>query len=603
MFNSTNNFKTTNLTIRYSIALSLVALLSISAYTLMHVIHHSLTADSPLINISGRQRMLSQKLSKEALLLAQSQTPEMKEHYRQLLKDTLTNLSRVHKGLQNGMKELQLPGVKSLEIRNLFLEIEPHYQIIKNTADKILILDSFHLIQLSPRSPLVQEIVQTSSLYLKWMDKMVFQYEKEAQVKVKTLKRYGMSILIMIMLLLLSEALFIFRPIVKKVKKNYDYLQNANEQLKQDVIERKMMEEKIQQQNKLLKNTLESLNYPFYVVDADDYTIKIANSAANKDSLTENSTCFALTHNRSIPCDSAEHPCTIKEIKKTKKPVTLEHIHYDKDDNAIYDEVHGYPIFDSEENIAQVIIYCRDITERKRIEEQIKASLEEKGMLLREIHHRVKNNLQVISSLLKLHSGDKGDKQYIEMLKDSQNRIKSMALIHEELYKSKDLANIDFDDYIKNLAKSLFRSYGISNGRIALKIDVEEVSLGIDTAIPCGLIINELISNSLKHAFPDDREGEIKIVLRLTDEDEIELTVSDNGVGIPEDLDFKKTESIGLKLVTNLAEKQLHGVVKLNQSKGTEFQILLKKIQSKTRKGYKRIAKAQSYKSYSVPLG
>jgi len=210
--------------------------------------------------------------------------------------------------------------------------------------------------------------------------------------------------------------------------------------------------------------------------------------------------------------------------------------------------------------------------ERKRMEEQIKASLREKEMLLREIHHRVKNNMQLISSLLRLQSRYIKDKKYIEMLKESQNRIRSMAFIHEKLYQSKDLANIDFNGYIKSLTDDLFRSYG-ANGKIALKTDIEGVSLGVDTAIPCGLIINELVSNSLKHAFPEDREGEIKIALRRTDRNEVELVVSDDGIGIPEDLDFRNTESLGLQLVTSLAESQLQGKTELNRAKGTEFRI------------------------------
>ena len=211
--------------------------------------------------------------------------------------------------------------------------------------------------------------------------------------------------------------------------------------------------------------------------------------------------------------------------------------------------------------------------EHKRMEEQIKASLKEKEVLLREIHHRVKNNMQVISSLLRLQSEYIKDKKYIEMLKESQNRIRSMAFIHEKLYQSKDLANIDFNRYIKSLTDDLFRSYGVSTDKIALKMDIESVSLGVDAAIPCGLIINELVSNSLKHAFPGGREGEIKIVLRRTDGKEIELLVSDDGVGIPEDLDFRNTESLGLQLVTGLSEDQLQGKIELNRAKGTEFRI------------------------------
>jgi PAS domain S-box-containing protein len=219
----------------------------------------------------------------------------------------------------------------------------------------------------------------------------------------------------------------------------------------------------------------------------------------------------------------------------------------------------------------------QDITERKLAEGQIKASLKEKEMLLREIHHRVKNNMQLISSLLRLQSGYANEEIFHNVFKDCQNRIISMSLIHEKLYRSKELTKIDLNDYIRDLVSRLFQSYNACESTIALNIDVENVSLGIDLATPCGLIINELVNNSLKHAFPYGREGEIKVALKQTDENTFELLVSDNGVGIPEDLDFRKTESLGLRLVTILVEDQLEGEISLDRSKGTEFQIKFKR--------------------------
>ncbi len=211
------------------------------------------------------------------------------------------------------------------------------------------------------------------------------------------------------------------------------------------------------------------------------------------------------------------------------------------------------------------------------VEEQIKESLTEKEVLLKEIHHRVKNNMQIISSLLRLQSRDVTEKKYIDMFTDSQNRITSMSLIHEKLYQSKGLAKIDFDDYIRDLANGLFQSYG-ANSNIKLFIDVRDVSLGIDSAIPCGLIVNELVTNSLKHAFPDDRRGEVLISLHPNPENMIELIVRDNGVSIPANIDIRKTESLGLHLVTILVENQLHGEINLNRSKGTEFLIKFKDV-------------------------
>jgi len=214
-----------------------------------------------------------------------------------------------------------------------------------------------------------------------------------------------------------------------------------------------------------------------------------------------------------------------------------------------------------------------DITERKIAEEKIEATLQENEILLREIHHRVKNNMQIISSLLGLASETIKDKKYVDMFRESQNRINSMSLIHEKLYRSRDHAKIELKDYIRDLAHALFQSRGVKKGTILLNLNIENVPLGIDLSIPLGLIINELITNSLKYAFPEDRKGEIKVSFHLIDENTFELIVSDNGVGIPYDMDFRKTESLGLRLVTLLAENQLKGNIDLDRSKGTEFNI------------------------------
>jgi ammonium transporter len=211
------------------------------------------------------------------------------------------------------------------------------------------------------------------------------------------------------------------------------------------------------------------------------------------------------------------------------------------------------------------------------------SSLQEKELLLREIHHRVKNNLQVISSLLSLQSRSSKDEHAIEMAKESQNRIKVMALIHEKLYRSKDFANVEFNDYIKNLVHDLFASYKVSTSRISLKMEIENISLGIDTAIPTGLIINELVTNCLKYAFAKDTDGEVRISLRSIDDGQNELIVSDNGVGIPENLDIKKAESLGLRMITNLTERSLHGKVNINRDNGTKFQIIFKEKEYKDR--------------------
>jgi PAS domain S-box-containing protein len=222
--------------------------------------------------------------------------------------------------------------------------------------------------------------------------------------------------------------------------------------------------------------------------------------------------------------------------------------------------------------------YCaiiRDITDRKHAENEIMKSLSEKEAMLKEIHHRVKNNMQIISSLLSLQCRYIKDKEAFNVFKESQNRVKSMALVHEKLYQSEGLAEIDFTKYIKNLVRELFRSYGVNKTIIDLNIDAEKIFLDIDTAIPCGLIINELVSNSLKYAF-DGRKGEIYINL-YSFEDKISLIMGDNGKGLPDNFDLENAETLGLRLVKTLVD-QLNGTLELIINEGVEFKIIFKPI-------------------------
>ncbi|MBI5632349.1 MAG: PAS domain S-box protein [Nitrospirae bacterium] len=230
----------------------------------------------------------------------------------------------------------------------------------------------------------------------------------------------------------------------------------------------------------------------------------------------------------------------------------------------------------------------RDITRRKQAESRLLDSLKEKEILLQEIHHRVKNNMQVIASLLDLQLGYVGDRQPQEIFSDIKNRIKSMALVHEKLYRSNDLSKIDFRDYLGTLIDNLYRFYNISTDRVVLHLDVGDIAIGIDTAIPCGLIVNELVTNSLKYAFPGDRTGDVSVSLReIAEEGEggrrYELTVKDNGVGIPETFVLKDMKTLGLYLVTTLVEHQLQGSIELNRMSGTDFSIRFRELKYKKR--------------------
>jgi PAS domain S-box-containing protein len=214
-----------------------------------------------------------------------------------------------------------------------------------------------------------------------------------------------------------------------------------------------------------------------------------------------------------------------------------------------------------------------DITDRKRAEVQLHASLREKDILLREIHHRVKNNMQVIIGLLDLQASSSGNPELMEMLNKGQSRIRSMALVHEKLYASKDFTRINLAGYLRTLSQDLFQSYKINPGKIDLIIQTDGVYVDINKAIPCGLVLNELISNVLKHAFPGDRQGELQIIIREEKNTEMEIVVRDNGMGLPDDVDINQPRTMGLNLVNGLVKKQLKGQMEVRRDNGTEIRI------------------------------
>jgi two-component sensor histidine kinase len=191
--------------------------------------------------------------------------------------------------------------------------------------------------------------------------------------------------------------------------------------------------------------------------------------------------------------------------------------------------------------------------------------------------------MQIISSLLNLQSMAIDDKQMLQVIQEIQNRIRSLSLVHEKLFEARDLSNISLKDYIEDLAQALVTSYQGSNKRISVTVDVEDVFLSLDSITSCGLIINELLSNSLKYAFPDEKAGNIRIVLQSTDKGEIELRISDNGIGLPEGLDFENPKTLGLKLVRGLAEDQLRGKIELTNKKRAAFLITLKEAAGHTK--------------------
>ncbi len=213
---------------------------------------------------------------------------------------------------------------------------------------------------------------------------------------------------------------------------------------------------------------------------------------------------------------------------------------------------------------------------------EVKKSLTEKEILLQEVHHRVKNNLQIMSSLVKLQSHHIKDEKTLEILKESENRIRSMAIVHNKLYNTKDYENIDFGDYVKSLTESFYTTYGMRLNKIAFDINIKNIILNIDTAIPCGLIINELVSNSIKYAYPDQRQGIITISMGFSENGLYSLEVRDNGIGLPQGFDAKTSKTLGIELVT-LLTNQLNGKLEIQSGNGVSFKIVFEESVYKNR--------------------
>jgi PAS domain S-box-containing protein len=349
------------------------------------------------------------------------------------------------------------------------------------------------------------------------------------------------------------------------------------------VIHRKKTEEDVQERERFLSSMFESIQDGISIL-SEDYTILRVNKTVEK------------WYSHALPlvgkkCHEAyQHRDRNCDICPTRRTIETSEAAYEivpkvgsGGEVTGWLDLYSFPLIDMKTGqMKGVIEYVRDITERKKAEDRLQASLQEKEVLLREVHHRVKNNMQVISSLLNLQSRQIKDLHVLEMFKESQRRIRSMALIHERLYQSSDFSRIEFSQYLRNLATHLFHSYQVEASRVQLKIEAEEVHLNINTAIPCGLIVNELVSNALKHGFPEGRSGELGIDLRRVEGDGYVLRVKDDGVGFPEELDFRKTETLGMQIVNTLVS-QIDASIDLVRDKGTEFTIHFQEVKYRQR--------------------
>jgi len=264
------------------------------------------------------------------------------------------------------------------------------------------------------------------------------------------------------------------------------------------------------------------------------------------------------------------------------KPQQFEVPLLDKRGDNVWLQFFLNPVYLEEGELQEISCIAYDITERKEIDRKIRDSLKEKEVLLQEVHHRVKNNLQVISSILNLQSSYVKDENTLDILKESQNRIKSMSFIHESLYQTTDFSSIEFTQYIETISRNLIHSYSYTTGPVELDTDFDTIYLSIDQAIPCGLIVNELVSNALKYAFPEidgNRTNTVKLHVKQN-KGTISLLVADNGVGLPDDFKHEESDSLGIQLVYTLSE-QLDAKLDVNSDNGASFLITFEQLEKK----------------------
>ncbi|MDX2217363.1 MAG: PAS domain S-box protein [Oculatellaceae cyanobacterium bins.114] len=341
--------------------------------------------------------------------------------------------------------------------------------------------------------------------------------------------------------------------------------------VRRDVTERRQAEEQLQSTNAEMAALFAAMTDLILVFDAQGCCLKTP--VQHKGLHGSGSDRLGKTLHDTFSPDLADYFLScIQQCLSSQETINVEYSLTLEDNQTRWFDASISPI-----NETRVIWVSRDTTERKQSEEQLKASLHEKDLLLKEVHHRVKNNMQVISSIFSLQAQHVTDPNILSILADSQNRIRSMALIHEKLYQANSLAKINFADYVRSLIQNLFSTYRNKANKIQLNLNISDIPLNIDTAIPCGLIINELVSNSLKHAFRSQQAGEIMISLVSPIEEQLHLIVRDNGIGLPADLNIHKTDSLGLRLIRALS-RQLNGQWEIYNEHGTVFKIIFPKL-------------------------
>lgn len=349
---------------------------------------------------------------------------------------------------------------------------------------------------------------------------------------------------------------------------NTNYQTRLEDQVHTRTVELQKVNNELKRSRAFFRSVFDSTGDSLVVIDRD-YNVLKANPSARRlmgvEEIEENSKCYSLFYCLDKKCSW----CPVEQVLETGKTCTFIIPFPDGENPTYWFNWSVSPIFDKNGNVETILESGRDITEIKKLQEDLKRTAEEKELLLREIHHRVKNNLNVVVSLLRIQLGMFSDVKIQEALRDSIERIRSIALVHQYLYQSASQSSIDFSAFVEEFVADLSRTYE-TGGDIRIASEIDDVPVHIDSAVPVSLIINELVTNAFKYAFPDGRGGTITVGITKRPEDMIVLSVRDNGVGLPENFDIDTGTSLGMRLIQGLTQ-QIDGTLQFSKNKGTAF--------------------------------
>jgi len=345
-------------------------------------------------------------------------------------------------------------------------------------------------------------------------------------------------------------------------------LEESNRALQKEIAERQQAEESLREKTEALENAAEGISR--LDLQGRYLSVNQAYAALCGYPLPE---MIGMQWQRTVHPDDHEKLKAAYEEMLARDKAEVEGRGVRKDGSLFYQQIVLVKAQDRQRQFTGYFCFMRDITERKRAEEQTKASLHEKEVLLKEIHHRVKNNMQVICSLLNLQSRYTRDRKALDLFRETQSRIRSMAMIHEKLYQNESLARVDFSEYLSSFSSLLLRTYVANSTAVRLATCLDPVVLDLDTAVPLGLIVNELVSNSLKYAYPEGRSGVVELTLRAGPENQYTLSVRDQGVGLPDGFDLNKSQTLGLHLVTQLTAQLRASFSVKSSDQGTAFEL------------------------------